>query len=152
VLLVNLISYPVTWLLWPSLGQFQPDVMRSTGYFAAIVAAICTASLASVSVAEGSQRRHRMGITLFLLVIAAISSFYWLFVIAYGKDLIAIHGLPFGLSIALAEGFAIAFEAALVYALALKTFSWSWRQAAGISLATNVTSFLVGRLVLALWL
>jgi hypothetical protein len=152
VLLVNLISYPITWVLLPSLGRFQAAGIRSAGYFAAIVVGLCAAPLVSVLVSEGDQRRRRVAYSLLLLVIAAIACLFWLVVITFTGDLIAVHGLPFGLTIALAEAFAVTFEAALVYALARKTLAWSWRRAAGISLAANVTSFLLGRLVLAVWL
>jgi hypothetical protein len=152
VLLGNLLSYPVTWFFWPSLGQFQPDTSRKAGFFIAALAAICTALLVDVSLAEGRKRRRKVIINLLLLAIAIVISLVWLILVSYGNSRIAVHGLPVNLTILLAEVFAIAFEAALVYHLARKTLSLSLKQAALISLAMNLTSFLLGKWMLSGWL
>jgi len=152
VLLANLVSYPVTWFFWPSLGQFQPVAFRRAGYFIAAVAAICTAFLVDVSLTEGKKRRRKVIITLVLLAIAIVISLVWLYLASYGNSRIAVQGLPVSLTILLAEVFAITFETTLVYLLARKTLTLSLRHTALISLVMNVSSFLLGKLVLSGWL
>ncbi|NIV39772.1 MAG: hypothetical protein GWN58_63305, partial [Anaerolineae bacterium] len=64
---------------------------------------------------------------------------------------VAVPGLPAGLTIALAEMFAIGIETLILYLLARKTLALSLRQVAIISLVINTASFLVG-LALGSWL
>ncbi len=58
VLLANLVSYPVTWIVWPSLGGFQPISIRQTGAFIAFGAILFTGLLALPSRSEGKARRN----------------------------------------------------------------------------------------------
>ncbi len=155
VLLANLISYPVAWLFWPSLGQFQPIERRQIGYFV-LAAGVVTAL--PVGLSRKGERAQRTGIilTLILLPLAGIATLLcWVLAglgVAYGGGKrIAVAGLPSSLTIALAEVFAVAFEAVFLYLLARKTPSLSARQAAVISLVMNASSFVVG-LVLSAWL
>ena len=55
------------------------------------------------------------------------------------------------MTILLAEVFAIAFEAVLLYLLARKTWSMPLWQAAVISCVMNVASYLLGRLIPIGW-
>jgi hypothetical protein len=155
-LLANLISYPVTWIFWPSLGRFQPTVARQIGCFAVLVAAIFAALLLILSRKEGKVRRRWLMLTLFLLPLAGLAIFLcWevasLSLAFGGREGIAVPGLPDSLTIGFAELFAVAFEALLLYLLARKTLPLSPQQAAVISLAMNVSSFLAG-LALRTWL
>ncbi|NIV39771.1 MAG: hypothetical protein GWN58_63300, partial [Anaerolineae bacterium] len=45
VLLANLISYPATWIFWPSLQQFQPMAARYVGFFVAFGTLVFTGLL-----------------------------------------------------------------------------------------------------------
>ena len=71
---------------------------------------------------------------------------------ALGSIEIAVPGLPTSLTIAFAEVFAVSSEALLLYPLARKPLSLSFKQAALISLVMNAASFLGGRLVAGIWL
>ncbi len=151
VLLINLVSYPVSWIFWPSLGRFQPAGIRATGIFVAIGAIVFAALLVIVSLTEGKPRRIWLVLTLVLLPLWAIATLSCLLITGLGAPAIAVAGLPSGLIIAFTELFAVSFEAFLLYLLARKTLALSVRQAVLISLLTNVSSFLAS-LALSSWL
>jgi len=155
VLLANLISYPVTWVVWPSLGRFQPIELRQVGYFIILVAVMFTALLVNLSRKEGKARRRWVILTLVLLPLSVLATLSCLLMTslasAYGSATIAVPGLPSSLTVAFAEAFAVSFEAFLLYLLARKTLALSFKQAALISLVMNAASFLAG-LVLSAWL
>ncbi|MCP4536769.1 MAG: hypothetical protein GY832_06450 [Chloroflexi bacterium] len=152
VLLVNLVSYPVTWYFWPSLGQFQPNSIRRFGHFIVIVAAVCTIFLVDISLAKGEKRRRKMIITSFWLAIAAVISPVWLCAVSYSNFWITAQGLPIQLTILLAEVFAVTFEAVLIYFLTRNFLALSLKQTTWISFVMNASSFLLGKLVLSRWL
>lgn len=152
VLLVNIISYPVTWFFWPSLARFQPDGYRQAGYFFIASAAVFAALFVNISLAEGKTRLRRIIITVVLLLVVVFLSFIWLFVSLFGNYTIAVRGLPTSITIVLAETFAITFEAVLIYILARKALKVGLRRAVLISLVMNFSSYLLGKFVLALWL
>ncbi len=154
VLLANLVSYLVTWTFWPSLRQFEPIQSRITGFFTLLLAGMFTALIANLSGKEGESRRSRMIITLILLPVTGVAIFLcWLaadFASVYGAKPIAVPGFPAGLTVALAEIFAVAFEALLLYLLARRTLGLALKQAGVISLAMNATSFVLSLVIFAL--
>jgi hypothetical protein len=144
VALANLISYPVTWTLWPSLGQFQPLENRMTGLFLLLFAGVLTAVIAHLSGRGGTTRLRRAILTLVLLPLASMGMFLCWFMSLYASQgRIAVEGLPAGLVVAFAETFAFAFETLLLYLLARTTVRLSWVQAGAVSLAMNAASFLL---------
>ena len=151
VLLANLISYPATWIFWPSLQQFQPIANRYVGYFVISGTLVFAGLLPILSRSEGKARRVWLIVTLVLLPLAVLATLTCLFIATlgagYGWGSIAVPGMPVGLTIALAEVFAISFEALMLYLLARKPLALSAWQAALISLSTNISSFLIGLLV-----
>ena len=155
VLLANVISYPATWIFWPSLQQFQPMATRYVGYFVVSGALVFAGLLLILSRQEGKARRIWVIVTLVLLPLAVLATLACLLMASlgagYGWGLVAVPGMPAGLTIALAEIFAISFEALILYLLARKTLELTFKQAATISLLANVSSFLAG-LLLTGWL
>ena len=151
VALANLLSYPVTWFSWPAMAQFQPDASRRAAVVVAVVVALCAAGLVNIVRTEGTMRRKKMAIALVLLLLGFAASPVAALLLFYGNSRIAVHGLPFGVTILLAEVFAIAFEAVLLYLLARKTWSMPLWQAAVISCVMNVASYLLGRLIPIGW-
>lgn len=164
VLLANLISYPVTWIFWPSLGRFQPIAVRELGAFVAFGAILFTALLAMLSRKEGKARRSWWILTLVLVPLSVLATLSCSFLVAVGYPFLsflsplsgqqpefAVRGLPSGLTIAFSEAFAISFEALLLYLLARKTLALSAGQAALVSFVANIFSFLAG-LALSNWL
>ncbi len=155
VLLANLISYPVAWIFWPSLGSFQPAERRLTGWFV-LAAGVLTALPVGLSWKGERARRIGLRLTVILLPLAGLATLVvWVLSsmgVAYsGGAKIAVTGLPSGLTIALAEVFAVVFEAVFLYLLARKTLSLSAVRAVVISLVMNASSFVVG-LLLSAWL
>ncbi len=151
VLLINLVSYPVSWIFWPSLGRFQHVGIRVTGIFVLICAIVFAALLVIVSLTEGKPRRIWLVLTLVLLPLSAIGTLSCLLVTGLGGPTLAVAGLPSSLTVTFTEVFAVSFEAFLFYLLARKTLALSVRQAVLISLLTNISSFLAS-LALSNWL
>lgn len=151
VLFANLISYPVTWIFWPSLQRFQPMATRYVGYFVAIGTIVVISALFILSRQEGRTRRRLVIFTLFLLPLPVLATLMCLFLATFGSSysgvLIAVPGMPVGLTITLAEVFAVTLEALILYLLARKTLELTFRQVAVISLLTNMSSFLIGLLI-----
>ena len=151
VLLANLISYPATWIFWPSLQRFQPMATRYVGFFVVFGTLTFTGLLLLLSRQEGKTRRVWVMVTLVLLPLSVLATLWCLVLAAlgasYGGRLVAVSGMPIGLSIAFAEVFAISLEALILYLLARKTLALSVRQATVVSLFTNTSSFLIGLLV-----
>ncbi len=156
VLLANLISYPVTWTLWPSLRQFQPAESRLTAYFLLLFAGLLTALIAHLTRKQGTSLRRRVILTLALLLVTIAMILVWLLAMVAqsyagsGSTVIFVPGLPAGLTVALAEIFAVAFEALLLYLLARRTLGLALKQAGVISLAMNATSFVLSLVISAL--
>jgi len=149
VLLANLVSYPVTWFFWPSLGQFQPEAFRKSGYAIAAAAVVGACLLVGVSRIKSKSAWPKVVVTLGLLAAMLIFSCGWMSMVSYGNQRVEVRGLPVGLTILLAELFAVVFETAIVFFLARKTISLSLMQVALISVVTNLCSYLLGRLVLS---
>ena len=148
VLLANLISYPATWIFWPSLQAFQPMETRYVGYLVVALTLVFAGLILIVSRQKGKARLVWLIATLFLLPPAVYVTGLCLFLDIWGVGhLIAVPGLPAGVTIALAEVFAVSFEALLLYLLARKTVELTFRQAAVLSIMANMSSFLIGLLV-----
>ena len=116
------------------------DVIASSTVFAGLILI--------VSRQKGKARLVWLIATLFLLPPAVYVTGLCLFLDIWGVGhLIAVPGLPAGVTIALAEVFAVSFEALLLYLLARKTVELTFRQAAVLSIMANMSSFLIGLLV-----
>ena len=79
VLLVNLLSLPVVWFFFPSLGQFQSDANRNIGVFVLVAAFIYAALLAAIYRSENKTRRWVIILTFISLPVTAfcfIATFY----------------------------------------------------------------------------
>jgi len=152
VLLANLISYPTTWIFWPALQRFQPMATRYVGCFVAFGTIVITGALFILSRQEGRSRRGLVIFTLLLLPLPVLATLMCLFLATFGSGysgvLIGVSGMPAGLTITLAEAFAVSSEALILYLLARKTLKLTFRQAAVISLLANMSSFLMGLLVI----
>jgi len=137
-LLANLISYPVTWFLVPSLGRFRPMQVRQLGIV-----------IAFMSRKEERARRVFLVITLALqalsVIVLGLCFILTSMARAYGSGAYyAVAGLPPGLVILFAELFAVGFEALLLWLLARKTLALSFPKAALISLLMNAASYVAG--------
>jgi hypothetical protein len=150
VLLVNLVTFPVVWWFFPSLGQFQPDSARKVGTLVLILAFFYAVGLVRIYTVQGKNR-------LWAIVLYSLISFvvgFILFVLAYfgfGYGNYTVHavGLPSGMILLLSEAFAVLAEAGLIALMSRKTLSL-W-QVGLMSLLMNAASCGVGLLVAGLW-
>jgi len=142
VLLVNLLSYPVSWLVIPSFGQFQADSYRKTSLLlAGIVAAI---TVISIIVQKNRGKIKKWGyISLGISVpICAIMFLIVSLMVSYGNRSVHINGLPWGIVVLLAEIFAVVFESSILSLLFKGEVKY--KKALLFSLIANSASFLLG--------
>jgi hypothetical protein len=147
ILLINLVTFPVVWFFFPSLGQFQPDSFRKTGLITLGVAIFYVVMLALIWRAN-QQRRQRVFIILTLLSIPVVFvlTIFLMLIFGYANYRVPAAGLPAGLILPASELFAVVGEAALLAFFSQGSFSL--RQAAELSLLMNLASILVGYLAL----
>ncbi|HEX9115366.1 MAG TPA: hypothetical protein VGA61_04805 [Anaerolineae bacterium] len=145
---INLLTFPVVWLFFPSLTPYRSSVMRMGGCLSYVPLLY---ALAAYLVARVRGRRLRIvliaGLVLSLPV-AALVAWMMLFFSAYGEDLPPVTGLASGLALLLSEAFAVVGEAFLLRLFARR--SLSWLRAGLISLLMNAASFGAG--LAAAWL
>lgn len=150
VLLVSLVTFPVVWWFFPSLGQFQPDSARKVGILVLILALFYAVGLVRIYTVQGKNRLWAIG--LYLLISFVVG--FILFVLAYfgfGYGNYTVHavGLPPGIILLLSEAFAVLAEAGLIALMSRKTLSL-W-QVGLMSLLMNAASCGVGLLAVGLW-
>ncbi len=146
IFLINLVTFPVVWFVFPSLSQSQFTPMRPMGIFSLIAAALYAFSLVYIIYAEGKTRRQIIILAAIwlplALILAIVPSYYgYMFMTStLGRFFVSAFGLlPPNMVILASEIFAVASEAALIYILSRK--SLPLRQAGTISLLMNAASF-----------
>lgn len=147
ILLVNLVSLPVVWLFFPSLGQFQPGGSRVFGVFVLIVAVFYAALLAGIYRSADKARRWAIILTLVSLPVTGFSCLAMLFMSSYaGGYTVIVQGLPSNVTIFTSEVFAVVFEAILITILSKRSIPtrliWT------TSLLMNAASFVLGQLLI----
>lgn len=147
VALVNLLSLPVVWLFFPSLGAFQPDAARGFGQI--ILAGSLFYGAASVGIAHAPARWRVATLVLTLVTIPCIYGFALIaaFGLSYGRYLPSqLDGLPIMTTTILSQVFAVVFETLVLWGLLRSRLTL--RRIAWITLVANLASFAVGWLVL----
>ena len=148
VLLVNLLSLPVVWLFFPSLGQLQSQFNVNVGIFTALVIGFYTILL--VRIYHAAEKTRRWKIVLTVLSIPLIYLFFQmpLDVLGNKDDLIRLNGLSTTAVIIFSEVFAVVYEAILLTVLSKRTLpvKLCWI----ISLLMNAASFLTGKVFMNL--
>jgi hypothetical protein len=142
VVWANILSYPVAWLTIPSFSRFQANSYRSIGMIFFFVVVILT--LVSFWFARNKDKPKKGIIiaSIFIVPICGVLVLIGLFLSTYGNYDISLSGLSPLVVIILAEVFAVAFEAFLLYQLPEKKISIL--QAALVSLVMNAVSAIVG--------
>lgn len=144
-LLANLLSYPISWLVIPSFGQFQTDMYRKVSVMVILVVVIGTVVSILLRKKQGKIKKG-MIITLAIAIpVCAVLFLAGMLVFSYGNYRIHVNGLPWNTVVILAEVFAVFFES-FVLAILLKP-EFSYKKALLISLVTNAVSFLLGLLL-----
>lgn len=147
--LVNLISLPVVWYFFPSLGRFQSDAFRNHGIFILVMAMIYTALL--VAIFRSGIKTRRWLIVLTILSLPVTGFFYLVsskIIHGYYGWFVYAQGLPATFLIITSEVFAVCFEAILISVLSKKSLPlrWIWIT----SLLMNAASFMAGQSIIAL--
>jgi hypothetical protein len=144
--LINLLTYPLVWLVFPSLEQFQHSYLRTMSIYVAIAFVIYAAALAWIYIPKDkSMRRLALIMTLLSLPVTGLCLLFVLIVNGYGNYTIAAQGLTPGLTLLLTEIFVVLAEGLLLWVLSRK--SLSPLHAGAISLLMNLGSFLVGQMI-----
>jgi hypothetical protein len=143
--LINLLTYPLVWLVFPSLRQFQPLYLRTMSLYVGIAALVYVAALLWIYLSDKRKRRLGIILTLVSLPATAICLLFVLIVVGYGSYAVAVPGLSPDLALLFTELFVIMAEAALLFVLSRK--SLSALQAGVLSLLMNLASFLAGQAV-----
>ncbi len=146
IALINTLSFPVVWTFFPSLGFFHTENEREFGNHMLSVALFYGAILGGFRWIGSRRWRRALGIVAAITIpLAALISLGRLFTIGYSASPPIADGLPYGLTVALSELFAFAFETALIYLAGRRRLSLG--QAALLSLLMNLASFLAGLLL-----
>jgi len=143
---INLLTYPLVWLVFPSLAQFQRSYLRTMSIYVAIAFAIYAAALVWIYVPKDkSMRRLALIMTLLSLPVTGLCLLFVLIVNGYGNYTVAVQGLTPGVTILLTEVFVVLVEGLLLWVLNRK--SLPLLHAGAISLLMNLASFLVGQMI-----
>jgi hypothetical protein len=144
--LINLLTYPLVWLVFPSLGQFQHSYLRTMSLFVTIAFVFYAAALAWIYLPKDkSMRRLALIMTLLSLPVTGLCLLFVLIINGYGNYTIAVQGLTPGLTLLLTEIFVVLAEGLLFWVLNRK--SLPLLHAGVISLLMNLGSFLVGQAI-----
>ncbi len=140
VALVNLLTLPVVWGFFPSLGVWRAGTAIAWLAFLPLLYAILAALIIRI---ERRGRRIALGVLLVvsLPVILSITLFLAMMA-AEGSPLPSSAGLPWGTLVFMSEVFAVVVEAALLVFFTRRALAW--RRAGLLSLAMNAASFLAG--------
>ncbi len=150
VFLVNLLSLPVVWLFFPSLGQLQTEASQEMGIFVLFGALVYGTVLAGIYRSEGKTRRWAIILPLISLPIAALGSFVvWGLTSYMGSRTVIVEGLPSNVTMLASEVFAVVLEAILITILSKR--SLSSRLIWLTSLLMNAASFVAGPLLHTMW-
>jgi hypothetical protein len=145
--LINALTYPLVWLVFPSLGQFQRDYLRTMSLFVTIACVLYAAALVWIYLPKDkSMRRLAQIMTLLSLPVTGLCLFFVLVVAGYGNQAIAARGLTPGTAILLTEVFVVLAEGLLLWVLSRK--SLPLLHAGALSLLMNLSSFLVGQMIM----
>ncbi len=146
VLLVNLLSLPVVWFFFPSLGRFQSQANQSRGLFVLFAAFIYAALLSGIYRSGNKTRNWLIGLTLLSLPVTIFFSMVaFSFFRGYYARYVTVQGFPANLTVFLSEVFAVVFEALLITILTKR--SLSLRLIWMTSLVMNAASFVTGLLL-----
>ncbi len=146
VITANVLSYPATWLFFPTLSYWAIPSERLLGVLAILLAMV----LAALIIAFRHAQRRSLRITLggivgIVALLGCIGSVSVLAITGYGQYPPGpAAGLPFSLMLVLAEIFAVAFETLFIYWLSKRELSFLLTFF--LILAANAASFGLGLL------
>lgn len=145
VFLINLLTYPLVWLIFPAMRQFQPQYLRAISPYVGVATLLYTAAMVWIYLTREKKRLIGIIASVVVLPLVTICVFFALIVTGYGNYEIAVPGLSPGMSLLLTEITVVLMETVLLYVLNRKTLSWTW--AGALSLVMNLASFLAGQVI-----
>jgi hypothetical protein len=145
VLLVNLVSLPVVWFFFPSMGRFQLAGNQNRGVMVFFLALVFTALLAGIYHSEGKTRGWLIALMVIsLALIGFCSPIILSFTNAYGFGdyVVNVQGLSPTAIIIASEIFAVAYEGFMMMVMSKKSIPVKliWIT----SLLMNAASFIAG--------
>ena len=147
IAVANLLSYPATWLFFPTLGAFGMSNERLLGSFVMLAVFVLAGLLIGLRHAQRRNIKIALGILLgLLLAVFCAGSFVLLALAGYASYFPSTaSGLPSATLLILAELFAVIFETIVIYLLNKRQLALA--RVAVMSLTANAASFLIGLLV-----
>jgi len=147
IFMMNLGTFPIVWLVFPGLRNFQSNISRTASFFYLIIFLLYLYILVVAFRAKTRKERKLViiGGGLILLMVCFVLGFA-LFVYSYGNDHVSAFGIPLVWVLVLSEAFVFVSEAVLLRLMDSATFSK--RTAMELSLIMNSASILSGWLVL----
>ncbi|MEE3720029.1 hypothetical protein V2H45_25150 [Tumidithrix elongata RA019] len=139
IAMVNLFSYPVVWIFFPSLEPFQSVFSR---YFGISSLAIAMLYGLMMHVESKVSSRKLIFDSFIILIGANIIGFFVALCFGYGRWEPIVEGIPYRFTLPASEIFAVVYEAWVIATLSLGQLSF--KQAGLLSLLTNATSLLLG--------
>jgi len=142
ILLVNVLSYPVSWLAIPSFGQFVSPSTHTTGLMVTGIVAFYT--VISILV-QKNREREKKWISVVLAISVPVCLIAYLIasvLISYGDRTVVANGLPWSLVVLLAEIFAVVFESSVLFVFFKRVISY--KKVLLFALIANAASFLLG--------
>jgi hypothetical protein len=139
IAMVNLFSYPVVWLFFPSLEPFQILLGRYLGISSLIVVILYGLIIYS---RRGDSSKKIIFVSLLSFIGLNIVGIFIALWFGYGKRLPIAEGIPYRLTMPISEVFAVVYEAWLIAALSLGQLTL--KQSGILSLITNATSLILG--------
>ena len=148
VLLVNLLSVPMVWLFFPTLGKMQHEYDAMVGVLTLFVVLLYTGLLVFVYHSTARALWWKILLVVLSLPLSFACVVLGLFVTAYGGDSVNVHGLSATAVIVIAEVFAVVYEAVMITVLSRRSLPTAliWVT----SLLMNAASFTIGQVVLNL--
>ncbi|MBN2005934.1 MAG: hypothetical protein JXA21_21430 [Anaerolineae bacterium] len=143
--LINILSYPLVWIVFPFWTQFQNQSLRTFSVY--LTAAILLYVVALVWVYSPARPKvgWKIALTALSLPFTLVMLFAVMFVASYGNYRLAVPGMSYPVMVLVAEVFVVAFEATLIFVLSRKTVPL--KHAVIVSLSMNLASFLAGLVV-----
>ncbi len=143
--LINILSYPLVWVVFPSWTQFQGQWNRTFSIFLTAAVLLYAAALMWIYSPARPRLGWKIALTALSLPFTLVILLVIAFVVSYGNYRLAVSGMSYPVMVLVAEVFVALFEAALIFVLSCKTVSL--KHSAIVSLTMNLASFLVGLVV-----
>ncbi len=143
--LINILSYPLVWVVFPSWTQFQSQSYRTFSIYLTAAVLLYAAALMWIYSPARPRLGWKIALTALSLPLTLVILLVIAFVASYGNSRLAVPGMSYPLMLLVAEVFVVLFEAALIFMLSHKTIPL--KHAVVVSLCMNLVSALAGLVI-----